>query len=305
MPKKKIAILSGVILAVIVAFIISSLLIFPKAEAEEKSETMQTLSIWQIDGFEGGKGSRAQYLQNTANACFKGEKVYATVNTLSADAARENLARGVKPDIISYNAAFYGIENYINKKDFAFKTWCRGGYCLLSLDENCDFSDVNEQNTAINAGKDNLVEAAATLCGVGNASYFEPTNAYLQLISGKFKYLFGTQRDIYRLKTRNQSFAVKPMTQFNDLYQNVSILCNNAEKYVNCVKFVNYLTENAKVDGLGLISDACEAETEELKILQAVAFDYVLNYPCGKDYVEEIKTAAKNRDANKIKTLLK
>ena len=36
-----------------------------KSKAESK-EDVTVLSLWQIDGFEGGKGSRAAYLQNVA-----------------------------------------------------------------------------------------------------------------------------------------------------------------------------------------------------------------------------------------------
>ncbi|MDE6790347.1 MAG: hypothetical protein K2J61_01365, partial [Clostridia bacterium] len=36
-----------------------------KASAEDEGQ-MQHITEWQIDGFEGGKGSRSQYLQKTA-----------------------------------------------------------------------------------------------------------------------------------------------------------------------------------------------------------------------------------------------
>ncbi|MDE7256626.1 MAG: hypothetical protein K2N50_01540, partial [Clostridia bacterium] len=120
-----------------------------RSAATDGGNTTTGISIWQIDGFEGGRGSRSQYLQSFGNACFKGKKIYVTVTSLSADAARANLAQGNEPDIISYPAGFYGIENYVNKKDFLFKSWCRGGYCILSLDESCDFSDISAENTVI------------------------------------------------------------------------------------------------------------------------------------------------------------
>lgn len=276
-----------------------------RSAVAEEDDTMRYISIWQIDGFEGGKGSRSQYLQKTADKCFKDEKVYVRVTSLSAEAARENSERGERPDIISYPAGFYGFENYINKKEFVFKTWCRGVYCLLTLDEKSDFTDVNTQNTVVNAGKDNLTGVALTLNGLNGSTVEPSTNAYLRLISGKYKYLFGTQRDVFRLKARNVTFKIQPLTEFNDLYQNISILTANNEKYVYCNHFIEYLIAESDVGTLGLFYGNGNLCAEELRPLQSAEFKYVLNYPCGKDYIDELKTAAANGDANKIKTLLK
>lgn len=275
-----------------------------KAVAEE-AEGMQHVTIWQIDGFEGGKGSRSQYLQKTAEKCFRKRKVYVSVISLTAEAARLNSEKGERPDVISYPAGFYGFENYINKKDFVFKTWCRGGYCLLTMDENSDFSDVNSENTVVNSGKDNLTDVALVLNGLNGATCEPATNAYLNLINGKYKYLFGTQRDVFRLKARNVQLKIKPLDEFNDLYQNVSILTANNEKYALCNQFIQYLIANSKVGELGLFGGDDELCAEELKPLQSVEFKYVVNYPCGKDYIDNLKSAAINGDANKIKTLLK
>ncbi len=275
-----------------------------KAVAEEDGQ-MQHITVWQIDGFEGGKGSRSQYLQKTAEKCFKDEKIYVSVTSLSAEAARANSERGERPDIISYPAGFYGFENYINKKDYVYKTWCRGAYCLLTLDENGDFADVSAQNTVINVGKDNLTDVAVTLNGLNGAAVEESTNAYLKLINGKYKYLFGTQRDIFRLKVRNVPFKVQPLTEFNDLYQNISILTANNAKYAYCNKFIDYLLSKNEVGSLGLFYGDGELCAEEIKPLQDLQFKYVLNYPCGADYINELKNAAKSGDVNKIKTLLK
>ena len=304
MPKKKTVILIIIIVLLIIVVPLLAVLQSRSAAADERTATT-SISVWQIDGFEGGRGSRSQYLQSAGEACFKKQKIYVTVTSLSADAARANLEQGTMPDIISYPAGFYGIENYVNKKDFTFKNWCRGGYCFLSLDESADFSDVSAENTVINAGKDNLASVAAVLCGVGGAKSEEPTNAYLNLLNGKFKYLLGTQRDVYRLKTRNASFTLKPVTVFNDLYQNVSILAKNGERYNLCNRYVNYLLENGKVESLGLFSENGKVGTDELKPMAEVGFEKVLNCPCGKEYVDELKRAAEIGDVNKIKNLLK
>ncbi len=303
MSKKRTLILVAIIVILIIA--VPLLAVFQRKSADADDMQSQRISIWQIDGFEGGRGSRSQYLQNIGNKCFKNNKVYVTVTSISAEAARLNLQQGKMPDVISYSAGFYGVENYINKKDFAYKSWCRGGYCFLTIDESADFTDIATENTVINAGKDNLSEVAAALCGIGGAQSEEPTNAYLKLLNGKYKYMLGTQRDIFRLKTRNATFKVKPITQFNDLYQNVSILTANNAKYEICKRYVNYLIDNNNAAKLGLFYGDNEGIEEELKPLCDVKFDTVLNYPCNKEYIDDIKSAAKSGDVNKIKNLLK
>lgn len=303
MPKKRALILIAIIILLIIA--VPLLAVFRRKKAAAEGLQTLSLTVWQIDGFEGGRGSRSQYLQSIGDKCFKDEKIYLTVTALTAEAARLNLEQGNIPDIISYSAGFYGIENLINKKDFAYKCWCRGGYCFLTLSESADFCDITAENTVINMGKDNLSAVAAAFCGVGGAQSEEPTNAYLSLLNGKFKYLLGTQRDIFRLKTRNATFSVKPVTQFNDLYQNISILTNDNAKYQCCKRFVNYLLDNGSVGKLGLFNGDDKNVDESIRPLCGVKFEKVLNNPCGKTYIEELKSAANGGDLNKIKNLLK
>ena len=180
---------------------------------------IQLIEMWQIDGFEGGKGSRASYLSRAAEKCFEGQNIYFKVTSLTADAARANISSGRAPDLISYSAGFYGIEELVNEKYPAY-TWCSGRYCLISLDASADFSDANSENTVINEGKDNLVGVCAALEGFGEADSESSVNAYLKLLDGSYKYLLGTQRDIFRFISREVEYCVKPLTAFNDLYQN-------------------------------------------------------------------------------------
>lgn len=303
MPKKRTLIL--VVIIVLLIITVPLLAVLQSRSAATADMPTQSITIWQIDGFEGGRGSRSQYLQNIGDKCFKKNKVYVTVTSLSANAARMNLEQGKTPDIISYSAGFYGIESYINKKDFAFKSWCNGSYCFLTIDESADFTDITAENTVINAGKDNLCGVAAIMCGVGGARLEEPTNAYLKLLNGSYKYLLGTQRDIVRLKTRNVNFSVKPVEQFNDLYQNISILTSNNAKYEACKRYVDYLFANNNVGKLGLFYGDNKDIEEELKPLCAVEYETVLNYPCKKEYIDRLKSAAQSGDVNNIKNLLK
>lgn len=301
MPGKKRVILLIIMVAVLV--IAPILAFFPSGESNDADE-MMTIEVWQVDSFEGGKGSRAQYLADMAKECFSGERVYVTVTSLSAEAVRSNIEAGNIPDIISYGAGMYGIENVINSNGFTYKCWCRGAYFLISLKETDDFSDASSDNTVVNLGKDNFAEACALFEGLENADFAAPTSAYVSLIGGKYKYLLGTQRDLFRLETREQGYSAKVITSFNDLYQNISITCSG-EKYNNCVRFVNYLSDTTEgVAALGLFSKGV-SYTGAMGEAARASFDYKHSSYADEEYIKELKDAVKNRDLNYLKNLLK
>ena len=273
-----------------------------KSSTSSKNK-MYVLNLWQIDSFEGGKGSRASYLQNIANDFSKKGGCYITVTTLTAAAARENLKNGIIPDLISYGAGTFGIENYI-KGSTPYYTWCYGGYCFLSLDENSEFPDINASNTIVNEGTENNSKVVALMCGVEGAVYDKPTGAYVKFINGKYKYLLGTQRDIYRLKTRGVSFSVKPVTEFNDLYQNISVTSEDAQFALKGEEFINYLLNNGdKVSRLGLMFDGKAIYSDEMRHLEGLTYECKLIAPISASTKAEIDGAISNNDLKKLKKL--
>ena len=275
-----------------------------KSSASSKSK-MFVLNLWQIDSFEGGKGSRASFLQSIANDFSKSGNCYITVTTLSAAAARENLKKGTIPDLISYGAGTFGIENYI-KGSSPYYTWCYGSYCFLCLDENSDFSDISGNNTVVNEGTENYSRVAAMISGIGSAAYERPTGAYVSLINGKYKYMLGTQRDIFRLKTRGVSFTVKPVTEFNDLYQNISVTSSDAQLASKAEEFIKYLLKNGeRVEKLGLMVNDKKLYVDEMKYLEGVSYEYKLIAPISENTKAEIDGAISNNDLKKLKKLFK
>lgn len=273
-----------------------------KSSASSKNK-MYVLEMWQIDSFEGGRGSRAAYLQNVANSFSKSGNCYITVKTLTSAAARENLKNGTIPDLISYGAGMFGIDGYI-KGDVPYYTWCYGGYCFLCLDENSDFSDISESNTVINEGTENNSKVAAIMCGVGGADCNKPTGAYVSLINRKYKYLLGTQRDIYRLKTRSESFSVKPVTEFNDLFQNISVTSKNVQFAQKAEEFIKYLLNSSdKVEQLGLMVSDKKLYSDEMKVMEGLSYEYKLVAPISANTKAEIDGAITNNDLNLLKKL--
>ncbi len=274
-----------------------------KPNVNSGEEQFTNINLWQIDGFEGGKGSRKKFLEEIAEKVFKDKKIYFTVTAISADAAKINIEKGVIPDVISYHAGFTGIENMISGRDFIYKVWCRGGYCLLTLEMSADFNDLNDSNCVVNAGKDNLAEVCAAMIGVKGATKEPPENAYLKLLNGKYKYMLGTQRDIFRLKTRDSEFKVKAVTEFNDLYQMISIITDDKQKYDTCKMFIDKLIVS-DVSKLGLLNDYCEVE-ENIQELSKIDCKYKIMSFCSEDYIKKIKESANLGDLNKLKSLLK
>ncbi len=278
---------------------------FASNKADNKSESQITvLNVWQIDSFEGGKGSRASFLQKTADKFSEKNNCYLTVTSLSADAARMNLNNGTVPDVISYGAGVYGFESYLKGKT-PYRKWCNGGYCLLTLGENADFGDITAQNTVVNAGVGNLVDVAVALEGLNGVQKDNPTGAYVKLINGGFKYLLGTQRDVFRLKTRGVQFSVKPVESFNDLYQLISVTSQSPEKTVYATAFIDYLIQAGDVSALGLMCEGKKLYSDELKVMEGVDYRYKLSSPVSEQTRRELENAAANCDENKLKTLLK
>lgn len=269
----------------------------------EEDDALQVLTLWQIDSFEGGRGSRAEYLRSLAQDFAKSANVYIEVTALSSDAARTNISAGVVPDIISYGAGFYGIESLVSEG--YGKAWCRGAYCLIAL-SGTDFSSVSTANTVINEGKDNLVSVAALFSGLQGADYAAPTSAYVSLISGEYDFLLGTQRDVIRLQIRGESFEVKPLTEFNDLYQYISVLTRDGEKAVVAEEYINYvLSHGESLTRIGMLCDGETLYSDEMHALEGVDFSYTIPAVVSSGAVDEIKKAARSGDINLLKSLLK
>ncbi len=293
-----------VVLAAIIVAAVCVLVPKNKNAAADKTK-MAALTVWQIDSFEGGKGSRAGYLKTIGESFARESGCYITVTSLTADAARENLKRGTIPDLISYGAGTYGLESYLSGEK-PYKSWCNGGYCLLTIDENADFSDMTAQNCVINEGTGNFSDVCAVLLGLNGAQYEKPTAAYVRLIGGKYKYMLGTQRDIFRFRTRGVPYKFKPVTKFNDLYQNISVTSTDAKKRTFAEKYVNFLLDkSSEIYKLGLFSENCALYDDYLNDLEGLTYECRLFSPCSKETVDEIKSAAINNDAKKLKTILK
>jgi hypothetical protein len=214
------------------------------------------LSLWHIETFEGGQGSRKQFLLDVATAFEKqNDGVLVMVVSHTENSAKKSLSSGETPDMISYglgtiytdfkplnlNKTFIGGK--VNEKVYAIP-WCKGGYVLF---ENPKYNDrkSSQQSLMVSQSTNNLpylnICLEENLPNVEKIYSSPPLDAYVDFVSGKHKYLLGTQRDVVRFNNRGFSVKTILLTEYNDLYQYISLVSNDQVKAVYSEKFINYL----------------------------------------------------------------
>ena len=250
--------------------------VFAKERGEEKGGT-EILRVWQIDSFEGGRGSRASFLNGVARLYEKEGDRLVLVTAHTPESAENAVLEGHIPDVVSYGPGVGFVADLARPLaglDFSAGRlggetvaypWCRGGYFLLTGEG--DFTDVTPQNTVLSVGRGACVEAAAASEGyVGDFSTEPSVQAYVDLIGGKYRYMIGTQRDVWRLRTRGYPFSAKPLTAFCDLYQYVSVCAEDGPRYAAALEFVDVLLSRAVQETLtkiGMLGIDCTVYAED------------------------------------------
>ena len=211
-------------------------------QKSENAEARTIVRVWNIDTFEGGKGSRTAFLKSVARE-LKGEAYY-LVTSYTLEGALSAFAEGDAPDVLSFGVGLSEFAERLLPLPYSFaggelggKTlaypWCMGEYYLFSL---TDFE--GEGRTALSVGGENLPAVAARLEGI-TGEETESVAAYTGFLSGKYRYLLGTQRDVCRFQTRGVSVQARPLTKYCDLYQYIGIL--SSEKRDASLAFVEAL----------------------------------------------------------------
>ncbi len=213
------------------------------------------LTVWHIDTFEGGTGSRADFLGSSLKA-LGDDGIVTLVKTQTAESMEKAFKNGELPDMISFGVGAGEIIN--SARELPFKSfaggeaggrflavpWCFGGYYLIA--KNADNrlidrlfendSDKNIENLIVSDGENILPVLALKQLGItANAVYLSPKDAYSQFLSEKNALLLGTQRDIKRIEKKKDGFAVRPLEGYSDLVQYIAITTESDEKYRYCV----------------------------------------------------------------------
>lgn len=242
------------------------------------------LRVWHIDSFEGGTGSRAAFLRSAAREFEEESGMYVLITVHTAESAAHAAEKGMLPDVLSFGRYFDFAADSVKPLqgyDFCYSSqggktyavpWCRGNYFLFTAEG--DFSDVSPQNTVLSDGG-TLVNAAAFAQGLtGDYVEEESVRAYVSFLNGKYKYMIGTQRDLFRFRTRGAQVQARPLTSFCDLYQYMSIctgdpvLFSASEKFVACILSEKVQSRLSQIGMLSVYYDVYDSSEPALQAAQ-------------------------------------
>lgn len=252
----------------------------------EKPKTgTEVLELWHVDSFEGGTGSRKDFLLKSAAAFEKkNEGVLITVINHTPNSVEDNFSKGIFPDLISFGIGVNGVLEYaiplktrvdnvfFNSASIGgavyFYPYAYGRYVLFNNGGNGD--------TVLSEGKNNLPKFAAMLAGQEYGEDFDTLEAYSLFAAGKYSRLIGTQRDIYRLCVRGKEFECEPLGNFTDMVQYIAVTSKDGGKAKSAEKFAEYL-----------ISDEVQLRLGEIGLFSptGAAVEY------GNEYMQKLSSA--------------
>ncbi len=273
-----------------------------------KTETPKViLTLWNVDTFEGGYGSRTDYLSRICDR-LTDKGIFVIVSSYGLESAEKKINGGVLPDIISFGVgADFVLANAqpLAKSDFVggealgrtyAEPWCRGGYFLIS--EN----PVNEHIDRLIVSKGNYNNP---LCALHYSPYeaketvvLDPLSAYVEYLKGG-AVLLGTQRDVRRLTVKNKPFTAVPLEEFCDLYQYIAITSANAEKIPYAKSALKFIVENSdkNVSEIGMLPIGKNAQSDALGAYDTLKTDKTLSPFTMRKTLEELFEALEGGNA--------
>jgi len=310
---KTLRIITSVMLIVAAVFTVTvgGRLIGTERKPETIADQKCILTLWQLDVFEGGSGSRRKFLSDVSKSFEKrNQGIYVMVLNYDVDGAEENMKKGVFPDMISFGtgvtvSGFKEIKTEnevfpcggeINGKICAVP-WCRGNYVLIRNPKlTTDFTE-NIEKLLVSRSEYNLPLTALALSGytANEITVMEPLDAYVKFVSEKTPYFLGTQRDVVRLTARGFEFEMTQINEFNDLYQYISVTSTSEEKLYYSEKFINYL-----------LKEEIQNRLSEINMLSAqyrTDFDYPLSVMRGESYKQTVSAFIDKGSIEKLNDL--
>ncbi len=282
------------------------------------------ITLWHVETFEGGTGSRKQFLLKAARG-FERNNTGTLISVVShtSESFNEQISSGNYPDLVSYGVGvnvknqsvidadktFYA--GVLGNKSYALP-WCGGGYVLI---RNPRITDKN--NIVLSCGENNLPECALLLREekFSEIKREKQRDAYQSFCTGKFAFLLGTQRDIVRLTNSGMEFSVEGVPEFNDLYQYISVTSLNDDKLCACNEFVKYLLSEEVQKQLSVVNMQSiyydvEGNPEEYRKLHVATAKSTVSAFSSKDDLAIIKSIAsadyvdKEAQTKKLKNVL-
>lgn len=262
------------------------------------------ITLWHIDTFEGGTGSRKSFLSDVALKYEKrNEGTLIMVIDYTVRGAEEEMENGKFPDMISFGGGlslkgFVPVKTEQNFPEGAFsgKTaaaiWAKGEYALFSKN---GITGKEIDSLTVSEGDYNLPLVSFSLSGyiAKSVTIKPPAEAYADFVNGKTDFLLGTQRDVYRLSNRGFGATVTPLPAFSDLNQFIAITGDNPQKNACSQEFIDLLLSDAvqgELNKIGLFSVYGKVlyEDENLSALSLLKNNGVSAF-FGKEKTEEIR----------------
>ena len=296
---------------------------------KEQAHYKGIITVWHLDTFEGGTGSRKQFLLSAARSFERANQgVLVMVVNHTPTSLKENLEKGIYPDLVSFGC---GVDvkgiipimanrkvkgGYIGEKFYA-AAWCRGGYTIIANPKLTDKIPDELDTLIISEGE--FTEPAVALIkdriSVKEFEVLAPMDAYIKFVGGKEKYLLGTQRDIKRLENRGIEVITRPIENFCDLYQYIGLIDNGSAKKYYAERFLNYLLSDAvqkRLTEIGMFSPYINNsfDNEHLSTMQKVKPKFSLSAFISAHNLKEMQELSLdalkgNKDAkNKIENIL-
>lgn len=317
--KKTVSVLLIIVWTVLVA--LSAIFTFKKGETIDV-ESVSVLELWQIDMFEGGQGSRRQYLSQIASDFEKeNKKVLINVVNKTVEGALWNFTNNVYPDMISFSSGLDGVLPILEKLDvkedvlggklngdtYAYP-WAVGGYVYIVREKSEKI-----QTTYISEGLYNLPTLAAYLEGLTleNQVACEPLDAFSSFLKDENSALLGTHRDLYRLSGKNYNVKITPLKKFSDLIQYIGVVKGEEKRTAISKNFVDFLAKNCKdsIYKIGMTAyDDIEKSNDNrpIDLLFDIKYEFTTSAFCQNSTIKEIKVLLndeKTEDDKKMKYL--
>lgn len=302
-------VLAGVLCALSVFIAVPAL----TAKSSSPQSRSGIVRLWNIDTFEGGKGSRSAFLNRVSPPPTK-RRTTAYISwfpPIRRRVRRPRYGRGICPICSPFGVGFSEAAESclkINGRSFAgglvgkecrAVPWCRGGYALFCLEDG--FEDAGAANTVVSLGGSNQPLAAAALLPLtGNIAAEESTSAYVRFLNGKYKYLLGTQRDVCRFASRGVNVYCKPISDYSDLYQYIAVTSRDAEIKKICDDYVESLLgekNQKKLTEIGMLSpyyDIYSSDNPAADELERARIGYTLNVFTSAEGLNGVNAAAKD-----------
>ncbi len=271
MGLKMLKIAVSVILIVMLAILPAML--YPRLTSDEITDELYrrrekyyygVITLWQLDCFEGGTGSRANWLKDIVGGFEKQNNgVYISVESLTPEMACKLIESGQKkPDVISFGSVasfdrnmLEDLQNDIsvfpeNIRSICFDCavpWCMGAYFMLGDGDvslwGQDGKTVQTKKStkdvySVEIGRQRGLNAAAALRSFCDTDFSQElalkTNTSQNVFedynySYKAQRMLGTQRDLYRLASaQNRELArngeILYINTYSDIFQYIGIM---------------------------------------------------------------------------------